>query len=155
MWLTATIPGSRFFNLKKMIEMRISPYILMLLLVAACSGTAAQSIVNSLHNLSASGPGDVRALSETEICIFCHTPHNSLPWIATDSKGHIYVADALFHAVQIFDGEGRFLSSFGSQGQERGEFWMPSGLFIDKQDHIYVADSYNSRVQIFQLEKND
>jgi predicted CXXCH cytochrome family protein len=38
-----------------------------------------QSIVNTRHNLSASGPGSIRALSEEEICIFCHTPHNSLP----------------------------------------------------------------------------
>jgi predicted CXXCH cytochrome family protein len=39
----------------------------------------AQSIVNSKHNLSASGSGSVRASSESEICIFCHTPHNSRP----------------------------------------------------------------------------
>ena len=61
----------------------------------------------------------------------------------------------LFHAIQVFDFEGRYLYSFGSQGQEAGEFWMPTGLYIDEQDHIYVADSYNARVQIFQLEKND
>lgn len=39
----------------------------------------AQSIVTTLHNLSASGPGTVKATSESEICIFCHTPHNSRP----------------------------------------------------------------------------
>lgn len=38
-----------------------------------------QSIVNTKHNLSVSGPGTVKATSETEICIFCHTPHNSRP----------------------------------------------------------------------------
>ncbi len=36
-----------------------------------------QSIVNTKHNLSVSGIGTVKATSETEICIFCHTPHNS------------------------------------------------------------------------------
>jgi len=41
--------------------------------------SSGQSIVNTVHNLSASGPGNIRALSEQEICIFCHTPHNSLP----------------------------------------------------------------------------
>lgn len=39
----------------------------------------AQSIVSSLHNLSVSSPGTVRATSESEICIFCHTPHNAVP----------------------------------------------------------------------------
>lgn len=35
----------------------------------------ADSIINSKHNLSASGPGEIRAATESEICIFCHTPH--------------------------------------------------------------------------------
>jgi predicted CXXCH cytochrome family protein len=34
------------------------------------------SIVNSKHNLSVSGPGSVRAATEGDICIFCHTPHS-------------------------------------------------------------------------------
>jgi predicted CXXCH cytochrome family protein len=29
------------------------------------------------HDLSVTGPGPVKAASETEICIFCHTPHNA------------------------------------------------------------------------------
>jgi predicted CXXCH cytochrome family protein len=37
------------------------------------------SIVNSKHNLSASGPGSIRATTEQEVCIFCHTPHNAAP----------------------------------------------------------------------------
>lgn len=50
-------------------------------LIALCLplGLHSQSLVNSLHNMSASGPGTVRASSEQEICIFCHTPHNSKP----------------------------------------------------------------------------
>jgi predicted CXXCH cytochrome family protein len=39
----------------------------------------ASSIINSRHNLSASGPGAVRATTEQEVCIFCHTAHNSAP----------------------------------------------------------------------------
>lgn len=39
----------------------------------------AQSIVTTKHNLSISSPGTVKATSENEICIFCHTPHNSTP----------------------------------------------------------------------------
>jgi predicted CXXCH cytochrome family protein len=36
-------------------------------------------MVNTRHNLSISGPGPIRALTETRICIFCHTPHNAAP----------------------------------------------------------------------------
>jgi predicted CXXCH cytochrome family protein len=51
----------------------------------------AQSIVTTKHNLSVSGPGTVKATGETEICIFCHTPHNSRPisplWNRNDPGG--------------------------------------------------------------------
>lgn len=46
------------------------------------------------HNLSVSGPGPVRATLEDEICVFCHTPHNSNPeaplWNHTLSSGVSY-----------------------------------------------------------------
>jgi hypothetical protein len=32
-------------------------------------------ISNTKHNLSTTGPGSVKATSETQICVFCHTPH--------------------------------------------------------------------------------
>ncbi len=40
---------------------------------------AKTGIVNTKHNLSVTGPGEVKALTETRICIFCHTPHNAAP----------------------------------------------------------------------------
>ena len=39
----------------------------------------ASSVLDSKHNLSASGPGTVKAATETEVCIFCHTPHRAGP----------------------------------------------------------------------------
>ncbi|MBI4522577.1 MAG: hypothetical protein HY695_02055 [Deltaproteobacteria bacterium] len=36
-------------------------------------------ILGTKHNLSVSGPGPVKAGSETEVCVFCHTPHNANP----------------------------------------------------------------------------
>ena len=55
------------------------PYILLLVFLATLVGSAALggNIRFSKHNLSISGPGEIKAASETEICIFCHTPHNS------------------------------------------------------------------------------
>lgn len=34
------------------------------------------SIVTTKHNLSRSGPGNVKALTDERICVFCHTPHS-------------------------------------------------------------------------------
>jgi predicted CXXCH cytochrome family protein len=51
----------------------------MMVLIAMMSVSAqAKSLVDSRHNLSASGPG-IKAVSETHICIFCHTPHLANP----------------------------------------------------------------------------
>lgn len=35
-------------------------------------------IQGTKHDLSASGPGTIKALSESQICVFCHTPHGAL-----------------------------------------------------------------------------
>jgi predicted CXXCH cytochrome family protein len=48
-------------------------------MVLVGSAAADDSVVNSKHDLSARGPGPVRAVGETEICIFCHAPHNAAP----------------------------------------------------------------------------
>jgi predicted CXXCH cytochrome family protein len=36
-------------------------------------------IFKSKHNLSATGPGPIKAVSETRVCVFCHTPHDARP----------------------------------------------------------------------------
>ena len=41
------------------------------------AGVASAGIAETKHNLSATGLGAVRSTSETEICIFCHTPHQA------------------------------------------------------------------------------
>jgi len=36
-------------------------------------------IATTPHNLSVSGPGPIKSPTETEICVFCHSPHNGNP----------------------------------------------------------------------------
>jgi hypothetical protein len=55
----------------------------------------------------------------------------------------------------MFDSNGRMLMAFGSPGYGYGNFWLPSGIFIDSNDRIYVSDTYNKRVQVFQYLKGD
>ncbi len=40
---------------------------------------ATPGILSSKHNMSSSGTGEVKALVEDRVCIFCHTPHNATP----------------------------------------------------------------------------
>ena len=37
----------------------------------------ADSVINSVHNLTVSGPGTIKASTERDVCIFCHTVHRS------------------------------------------------------------------------------
>ncbi|MEI7728136.1 MAG: cytochrome c3 family protein [Verrucomicrobiota bacterium] len=46
-----------------------------LLPFASVADPIGQGIRSSKHNLSASSPGTVKSVTETEICITCHTPH--------------------------------------------------------------------------------
>ncbi len=62
---------------------KLARFIAMLLCIAGLlsgpSAGAKMSIVYTKHNLSSSGPGQIKALSEDRVCVFCHTPHNSNP----------------------------------------------------------------------------
>ena len=49
----------------------------LLSLVLGHAARAQDTVVGSPHDLSASGPGRVHALTEEQVCIFCHAPHNS------------------------------------------------------------------------------
>ena len=72
-----------------------------LLLGAAASLSplaADESVVNSKHDLSVTGPGPIRAVHETEVCIFCHTPHSAAPqtplWNRTNPQLYYRVYDS-------------------------------------------------------------
>jgi predicted CXXCH cytochrome family protein len=56
--------------------------ILGLLLTASAARAAATGILNTKHNLTATGPGTVKSSTADgaggpEVCVFCHTPHGS------------------------------------------------------------------------------
>ncbi len=60
-----------------------------------------QSIVNTKHNLSTTGPGTIKASGETQVCIFCHTPHSKQATVqlwnhqATTANYSLYNSDYL------------------------------------------------------------
>lgn len=45
----------------------------------ALDPTRGDVVINTPHNLSTSGPDVIRAATEEQVCIFCHSPHNSTP----------------------------------------------------------------------------
>ena len=59
------------------------------------------------------------------------------------------MADRANDRVQVFDGSGGFLRTFGSFGTGNGEFDDPFGLALDDSGNIFVGDRLNNRVQVF------
>lgn len=70
---------------------------LVIVFIAALSDVlfAETGVINTRHNLSLSGPGELKSLTETRVCIFCHTPHNAKPrtplWNKDIQEGTVYV----------------------------------------------------------------
>jgi sugar lactone lactonase YvrE len=61
--------------------------------------------------------------------------------IAIDSRGRIFVGDRGNNRIQIFDQDGKSLSTPWTQ------FGKPSGIAFDSHDRIYVADSESDDIQ--------
>jgi len=69
--------------------------------------------------------------------------------VALDKDGNVYVTDTLNDRVEIFDGDGNFISTFGKNGDGPGYFSRPKGIAVDSDGHIWVADSMQDRLQVF------
>jgi sugar lactone lactonase YvrE len=69
--------------------------------------------------------------------------------VAVDTEGNLYVADTLNDRIEIFDGDGKFVSSFGKNCDAPGCFQRPKGIAVDGDNHIWVVDTMASRVQVF------
>jgi len=65
----------------------------------------------------------------------------SIHAIAMDARGRVFVGDRGNNRIQIFDQDGKALSTPWTQ------FGKPSGIAFDTRDQIYVADSESDDVQ--------
>lgn len=72
--------------------------------------------------------------------------------LAIDAEGNLYVCDTLNNRIEIFDADGKFMSTFGKAGDGPGYFSRPKGVAIDSDGHIWVADGAQDRVQVFNQE---
>jgi DNA-binding beta-propeller fold protein YncE len=67
--------------------------------------------------------------------------------VAVDGLGNVYGLGAFNNAVFKFSPDGRFLTQFGSDGDEPGQFRAPGAIAVDNQGRVYVADFKG--VQVF------
>jgi DNA-binding beta-propeller fold protein YncE len=67
--------------------------------------------------------------------------------VAVDGLGNVYGLGTFNDAVFKFSPDGRFLTQFGGDGDEPGQFRAPGAIAVDNQGRVYVADFKG--VQIF------
>lgn len=72
--------------------------------------------------------------------------------VAVDKDGNVYVTDTMNNRVEIFDADGKFISTFGKAGDGPGYFARPKGIAVDGDGHIWVADTVQNRLQVFNRE---
>jgi DNA-binding beta-propeller fold protein YncE len=69
--------------------------------------------------------------------------------ITLDKTGSLYVVDVINTRVQVLNPEGLFVSFVGGWGVEKGHFFRPKGVAIDKEGRAFVSDSYLGVIQVF------
>lgn len=69
--------------------------------------------------------------------------------IAVDSAGNIYVSDTGSFRVQKYDAKGSYLKTFGSHGQQMGQFARNKGIAVDRQNRLFAVDAAFHVCQIF------
>jgi DNA-binding beta-propeller fold protein YncE len=74
--------------------------------------------------------------------------------IAISAEGLIAVIDLQGTPVQVFDAEGRFVSSFGTRELEADSFTAPSDVAFDDQGRLFVLDMLRHDVRIFDVTGN-
>lgn len=72
----------------------------------------------------------------------------------TDDEGNFYVADYNNNRILKYDPEGKYLLTFGREGQGPGEFRALSEPRFDKDKNLYITDSMNQRISFFDKDGN-
>jgi|GEM_PF-6840586 len=80
-------------------------------------------------------------------------PESDAPRYPTDvtvaDSGNIYVLDKWKNKVEKYAQNGDYLTSWGLNGGNKGEFRYPSGICVNSNEEIFVSDTNNHRIQKF------
>ncbi|MBW1752148.1 MAG: NHL repeat-containing protein [Deltaproteobacteria bacterium] len=72
------------------------------------------------------------------------------PFLITLNKAkYLYIVDVINTRVQVLNPDGLFVAFIGGWGVEKGEFFRPKGVAIDKESRVFVSDSYMGIIQVF------
>ena len=116
--------------------------------------------VTIIHNPKRPGqvPGAPKALSlEEDLRIGIEEGDEdymfaNLRSVQVDDEENIYVLDAKYVKIKVYDKSGKHIRSFGKIGQGPGEFGWPSRMVIRTDEKIAILDSGNRRFSYYSRE---
>lgn len=73
--------------------------------------------------------------------------------LAVDREGLVYVSDAAFCNVQVFQGDGAVLLAIGGRAErsgpdQPGRYLLPAKLTVDDSGRLYVVDQFLHKVEV-------
>jgi DNA-binding beta-propeller fold protein YncE len=68
---------------------------------------------------------------------------------AFDAAGNLYVLDPGNHRIQKFGEDLEFVTAWGGQGEDDGQFAALTDIDVDRRGRVYVLDAERAQVQVF------
>lgn len=69
--------------------------------------------------------------------------------LVISGDGKVFISDSFDYEIEVRDLDGKFISSFGSAGDDFGYFKSLRGIAIDEEDRIYTGDTTKGWIQVF------
>ncbi len=69
--------------------------------------------------------------------------------LAQDKEKYLYIVDVINTRVQVLNRKGLFVANIGEWGVEKGHFFRPKGVALDRSGRVFISDSYIGVIQVF------
>jgi predicted RNA-binding Zn-ribbon protein involved in translation (DUF1610 family) len=70
------------------------------------------------------------------------------------ADGRLFVSDSANHRILVFDETGRFLRSFGKEGNNPGEFRFPNEMVFDETGQLLIANTKRPAIEVYSPDGN-